>query len=211
MNRNQKTITILCLVVTTLLLSSTFVTLNTFGYDWNITATTTLIEHDNIAYGVIDGNHDMENQYLETEFAAQLRYIREAQSSGTTSMANSSNVFRRSFDSLYYNSFSRFFYEESEWKDHPTYLKVTNDTGYGPNFNFTVGLNDKGLLDLKSATALELEADVIYLFRVNLRAGEFFDLNIKSTALLNYQIYFNDVYSSGGTVNGVDRDVLPLF
>ena len=211
MNRNQKLITILCLVVTTLLLSSTFVTLNTFGYDWNVTETTTLIEHDNIAYGVIAGNHDVENQYLETEFAAQLRYIREAQGTSTTSMSNSSNVFRKSLDSIYYDSFSRFFYEESDWVDHPTYLTATNDTGYGPQFNFTVGLNDKGVLDLKSTTALELEADVIYLFRVNLRAGEFFDLNIRSTSLLNYLIYFNEVYSSGGTVDGVTRDLVPLM
>ena len=210
MNRNQKIITVLCLVVTTLLLSSTFVTLNTFGYDWNLTETTTLIEHDNIAYGVIDGNHEIENQYLETEFAAQLRYIREASGSATASMNNGSTVFRKSFDSIYYDSFSRFYYEESEWKDHPTYLKVTNDTGYGPNFNFTVGLNDKGMLDLKSATTLELEAEVIYLFRVNLKAGEMFDLNIRTTALLNYLIYFNGVYSSGGSVNGVNRDLLPL-
>ncbi|MCG3215433.1 MAG: hypothetical protein KAS63_01875 [Candidatus Heimdallarchaeota archaeon] len=211
MKIKQKILSILCLVVSILIVSSTFITIETYAYDWNVTTTVTLNEHDNTGYGVINGNHAMENQYLENDYDTDLRYVREDTGFSATSMGNGSSVFRQSYDSSYYNSFNRYFYEESNWINHPTYLTATNNTGAGPNLNFTVGLNDQGELSLKSKTTLELEAEILYLFTVNLREGEFFDLNIRTTAFLTYYVYFNDVLSYADSANGVSRNVQPLF
>jgi hypothetical protein len=211
MKRNQKNI-ILAFLVVTLFLSLTLTSVKTLGYDWNFTTTMGLVEHDKTEYGYLTGNHMMENQYLETKYATDIRYVREGVGNTVNSMNNNSKEFRTSFASSYYNSFNRYDYGSNVWANHITYLQAFNNTGLSPQLNFTVGLNDKGTLSLKSQTALEMEAGVVYLFRVNLRAGDVYDLNLRAVDFASYYVYYGDQYSFQGSVSALPtRDVQILL
>ncbi|MHA2254670.1 MAG: hypothetical protein ACXAAM_01185, partial [Candidatus Heimdallarchaeaceae archaeon] len=83
-------------------------------------------------------------------------------------------------------------------------------TGFGPNLNFTTGVNDKGKLPLNAKTSLIVDADIYYVFTIDLKAGDMYDLNMKSTGSVNYYIFFEDTMSSSGNVNGLTRDIQPL-
>jgi len=211
MKINQKRITITGVIVSLFLVLSTFAPIQTLAYDWNVTNSTVLEETNNIGYGVITGNHDRENQYLEAGYDTDIRYVREGTGSITQNMGNSSSDFRSSRDSTYYRPFSQYDYLDNEWKQHPTYLQAFNNTGYGPNLTFTTGVNNMGFLSLNSKTALVLEGGIYYVFKVKLKEGELYDLNIKTTSNLNFYVYFNDVLSSSGNINGITRDIQPLF
>ena len=144
MKRNQKNI-ILAFLVVTLFLSVTLTSVKTLGYDWNFTTTMGLVEHDNTEYGYLTGNHLFENQYLETKYATDIRYVSEGVGNTIDSMNNNSKEFRTSFSS-YYNSFNTYDYSDNAWANHITYIQAMNNTGLSPQLNFTVGLNDKGTL-----------------------------------------------------------------
>ncbi len=211
MKRNQKNF-ILTFLVVTLFLSVTLTSVKTLGYDWNTFTTMGLVEHDKTEYGYLTGNHMMENQYLETDYATDIRYVSEGVGNTVDSMNNNSKEFRSSFSSIYYDSFDRYDYGNNMWANHITYIQASNNTGLSPQLNFTVGLNDKGALSLRSQTALELEAEVVYLFTVNLRAGDVYDLNLRATAFASYYVFFGDQYSFEGSVGAVPtRDVQILF
>ncbi|MCG3220096.1 MAG: hypothetical protein H7641_01845 [Candidatus Heimdallarchaeota archaeon] len=209
MKRNQKVITF-GIIVAFFLVFSVFSPIKTMSYDWNLTHSTILEETDNVGYGYLTGNHYLENQYLEADYATDIRYVREGSGSIINSMDNSSSVFRSSEDSSYYQPFSRFNYLDAEWKSFPTYIQAMNNTGYGPNLNFTTGINDKGKLLLNAKTSLILETDTYYVFTIDMKAGEMYDLNMKSTGLVNYYIFFEDTLSMSGTVDGITRDIQPL-
>ena len=210
MKRNQKNIFLTFLVVM-LFLSVTLTSVKTLSYDWNFTTTMGLAEHDNTEYGYLTGNHMIENQYLETKYATDIRYVSEGVGNTIDSMANNSKEFRSSFGS-YYDSFNTFDYTNNMWANHITYIQASNNTGLSPQLNFTVGLNDKGALSLKSQTALEMEAGVVYLFTVNLRAGDVYDLNLKAVDLASYYVFFGEQYSFEGSVGAIPtRDVQMLF
>jgi len=210
MKRNQKNM-ILTFLVVTLFLSVTLTSVETLGYDWNFTTTMGLVEHDNTEYGYLSGNHLFENQYLETKYDTDIRYVSEGVGNKIDSMNNNSKEFRTSFSS-YYNSFNTYDYSNNAWANHITYIQAMNNTGLSPQLNFTVGLNDKGTLSLRSQTALEMEAEVVYLFTVNLRAGEVYDLNIRATGFVSYYVFFGEYYSFDSSVGAVPtRDVQPLF
>jgi hypothetical protein len=85
-----------------------------------------------------------------------------------------------------------------------------NNTGYGPNLNFTTGINDKGKLPLNAKTSMILEADIYYVFTIDLKAGDMYDLNMKSTGPVSYYVMFDDIISVSGSVNGITRDIQPL-
>ena len=152
----------------------------------------------------------MRNQYLEADYATDIRYVREGTNSIINSMDNDSSVFRSSEDSSYYQPFSRFNYLDAEWKTHPTYLQAFNKTGYGPHLNFTIGLNDQGKLALNEKTSLVIEPDIYYVFTINLKAGEMYDLNIRCTGTVVYEVYYDDILSVSGSVTGIVRDIQPL-
>jgi hypothetical protein len=209
MKRNQKVITF-GIIVAFFLVFSVFSPIKTMAYDWNVTQSTILEETDNVGYGYLTGNHYYENQYLEADYATDIRYVREGTGSITHSMDNSSSLFRSSQDSSYYRPFSRFNYLDAEWKSFPTYIQAMNNTGYGPNLNFTTGINDKGNLPLNAKTSLVIEADIYYVFTINLKAGDMYDLNMKSTGLVSYYVFFDDILSVSGTVNGLTRNIQPL-
>jgi len=207
MKRNQKRLTILSFVIVFLFFSSSLNSVNIKAYDWNITQTVTLQEYDNVGYGVITGDHSMENQYLEAEYDTDLRYVRPSIGSISDTMGNNSKDFRASFVSTYYQTNDQFVLEDDTWQNFPTYLQAFNNTGYGPNLNITVGLKTQGELSLKDTTALELDPEIIYKYTVSLKAGDLYDLNIKTTDILTYYIYFNGVLSQANSVNGITRDV----
>ena len=209
MKRNQKVITF-GIIVAFFLVFSVFSPIKTMAYDWNLTHSTILEETDNIGYGYLTGNHYYENQYIEADYATDVRYVREGSGSVINSMDNSSSIFRSSEDSSYYKPFSRFNYLDVAWNEHPTYLQATNNTGFGPNLNFTTGVNDKGKLPLNAKTSLIVEADIYYVFTIDLKAGDMYDLNMKSTGSVNYYIFFEDTLSSSGNVNGLTRDIQAL-
>ncbi|MHA2357257.1 MAG: hypothetical protein ACXABK_00625 [Candidatus Heimdallarchaeaceae archaeon] len=208
---NRKRITIIGVIISLFLVLSTLAPINTLAYDWNVTQSTVLEETNNIGYGVITGNHERENQYLEVSYDTDIRYVRENAGSITENMGNSSIDFRSSRDSSYYRPFNQFDYLDNEWKQHPTYLQAFNNTGYGPNVTFTTGVRNMGFLSLNSKTALVLEGGIYYVFKVKLKEGDLYDLNIKTTSNLNFYVYFNDVLSSSGNINGETRDTQPLF
>ncbi|MFW9851812.1 MAG: hypothetical protein ACFFDS_02630 [Candidatus Thorarchaeota archaeon] len=200
------------ILVVTLFLSVTLTSVKTLGYDWNSMTTMGLVEHDNTEYGYLSGNHMMENQYLETNYATDIRYVSEGVGNKVDSMNNNSKEFRTSLTSMYYDSYDTYDYYSNAWSNHITYIQAMNNTGLSPQLNFTVGLNDKGALSLKSQTALEMEAGVFYLFTVNLRAGEVYDLNMRATNFVSYFVFYGEYYSFDGSVGAVPtRDVQFLF
>ncbi len=207
MKRNQKWITILSFVIVLLFFSTSLNSVNIKAYDWDITQTVTLQEYDNVGYGVITGDHSMENQYLEAEYDTDLRYVRPGIGSSSTNMGNDSKDFRASFVSTYYQTNDQFVLEDDTWQNFPTYLQAFNNTGYGPNLNFTVGLTTQGELSLRDTTALELEPEIVYKYTVSLKADDLYDLNIKTTDTLIYYIYFNGVLSQANTISGISRNV----
>ncbi len=207
MKRNQQRLTLLSLVVVILFISSSFSSVRTKAYDWDVTQTVTLQEYDNTGYGVLTGNHAMENQYLEAQYDTDIRYVREPLGSTTQNMANSSKDFRASFTSLYYQSNNQFVKEDDKWINFPTYIQAFNNTGTGPNLNFTVGVKNQGELLLNKETALELEAEVLYRYIVTLKADDIYDLNIKTTDSLTYYFYFEEQLAAADTINGISRDV----
>ncbi|MHA1592676.1 MAG: hypothetical protein ACTSUP_09415, partial [Candidatus Heimdallarchaeaceae archaeon] len=207
MKRNQQRLTLLSLVVVILFISSSFSSVRTKAYEWDVTQTVTLQEYDNTGYGVITGNHAMENQYLEAQYDTDIRYVREPLGSTTQNMANNSKDFRASFTSLYYQSNNQFVKEDNEWTNFPTYIQAFNNTGYGPNLNFTLGIKNQGELVLNKNTAFELEAEVLYRYIVSLKADDIYDLNIKTTDSLTYYFYFEEQLADSDTINGISRDV----
>lgn len=210
MNFSKKKIILFSILISTFLISSTFTTIKVLGYDWNETQTFTLQEDDNTGYGVFDGRRIRENQYLEAEYATDIRYVNLDSDSSTVSMANDSTVFRGSWQSSYYGNFRGFNYESSEWMDYPTYIQASNNTGVGPNLQITTGVNNQGYLDLNSKTAIEIDPNIVYVFKVYLVAGKMFDLNIRTIAGLNYYIYFEDILTNSGSANGLTRNIFPL-
>ena len=210
MNFTKNKIVLFSCLITTILLSSTFTTINVLAYDWNTTQTYNIQEDDNIGYGVFDGNRAIENQLLENEYDTDIRYVQLDSSSTTQNMGDASTDFRTSADSSYYNSYMRFDLDSSEWKQLPTYFQAFNNTENGPNLQVTTGVNNQGYLDLGGKTAVELYPGIIYVFKVNLVAGKMFDLNFKTTTNLNYYIFFNDILSDSGSANLISRNVYPL-
>ena len=209
MKRNQKII--LTFLVVTLFLSVTLTSVKTLGYDWNFTTTMGLVEHDNTEYGYLLGNHLIENQYLEAEYATDIRYVREGVGTTTDSMNNNSKEFRTSLFDSNYRSFNKYDPLSNEWLNLPTYIQASNNTGVSPRLNFTVGYNDKGTFSLKSRSALEMEADVIYQFKVNLRSGKLYDLNIKSTDWGFYYVSLGETSILQYIFGFNDRTIQPLY
>ncbi len=201
---------VLFYIITSLILSLAFISINSLAYDLNETETFTLNEYDNVGYGVLDGNRLRENQLLETQYATDVRYVKETIGSTTHSMANDSSVFRTNLASTYYDDNIRYDIEQSTWRYNPIYIQAFNNTGIGPNLSFTTGVNNQGTLTLGSETAVEMEADTYYVFKVRLQAGEMYDLNMKSISSVSYYIYFNDYLSRSGSVNGETRNIQPL-
>jgi len=197
-------------VISSLIISLAFISINSLAYDLNETETITLNEYDNVGYGVLDGNRLRENQLLETQYATDVRYVKEAIGSTTHSMANDSSVFRTNLASTYYDDNIRYDIEQSTWRYNPIYIQAFNNTGTGPNLSFTTGVNNQGTLTLGSETAVEMEADTYYVFKVRLQAGEMYDLNMRSISSVSYYIYFNDYLSKSGSVNGETRNIQPL-
>ena len=212
MNITKKKLVLFGCLISTLILSSTFMTVKVLGYDWNETQTYNIREDNNIGYGVFDGQRVFENQYLETEYATDIRYVHLDDDSTIETMGDGSTDFRTSEDSLlgYYKSFMRFDLDSNEWKMLPTYFQAFNNTDEGPNLQVTTGVNNQGFLKLDDKTALELFPGIIYVFKVNLFAGKMFDLNFKTTTTMDYFIFFDDTLSDSGTADGLTRDVFPL-
>ncbi len=210
MNLNRKKLIFLSCLISSILISSTFTTIHVLGYDWNETQTYAIQEDNNVGYGVLDGTRIRENQYLEAEYATDIRYVQLDSGSITESMVNDSSDFRDSADSGYYNSFMRFDLDSNEWKQLPTYFQAFNNTGNGPNLQLTTGLNNQGFLSLNDKTAIELQPGIVYIYKVNLVAGKMFDLNFKTTSGLNYYIFHEDVLSDSGSANGLTRNIFPL-
>ena len=210
MNLNRKALISLSCLISSILLSSTFTTINVLAYDWNTTQTYDIQEDDNIGYGVFDGKRIRENQYLEAEYATDIRYVQLDEGSTTESMSNDSTDFRDSADSIYYNSYMSFDLDSNEWKQLPTYFQAFNNTGVGPNLHLTTGINNQGYLKLDSKTAIELYPDIIYIYKVHLVAGKMFDLNFKTTSNLQYFIFLDNVLSDSGSANGLTRAIYPL-
>jgi len=210
MNFSRKKIILFSILISTILISSTFTTIKVLGYDWNETQTFTLQEDDNTGYGVFDGNRIRENQYLEAEYATDIRYVNLDSGSTIASMSNDSTVFRGSWQSSYYGNYRGFNYESSEWMNYPTYIQASNNTGVGPNLQITTGVNNQGHLDLNSKTAIEMDPNIVYVFKAHLVAGKMFDLNIRTISSLNYYIYFEDILTDSGSANGLTRNVFPL-
>jgi len=212
MKRNQKVITF-GIIVAFLIVFSMYSPVKTLAYDWNVTYRTMLEETDNVGYGYLIGNHDLENQYLEAEYATDVRYVREGAGFPLiNSMDNGSSVFRNTiFSTSYYRSYDKFDYLNNEWKNYPTYIQALNNTNLGPNLNFTTGFHDLGDLSLNSKTSLVLEPDIVYVFNVNLKANDLYDLNIKTTRDLYYLIFYKDTFSFFGFTSGVEREIQPLI
>jgi hypothetical protein len=201
---------VLFYIITSLIISLAFISINSLAYDMNETEIITLNEYENVGYGVLDGNRIRENQLLETQYATDVRYVKEAIGSTTHSMVNDSSVFRTNLASSYYDDNFRYDIEQSTWRYNPIYIQAFNNTGTGPNLSFTTGINNQGTLTLGSETAIEMEADTYYVFKVRLQAGEIYDLNMKSISSVSYYIYFNDYLSRSGSVNGETRNIQPL-
>ncbi len=197
-------------IITSLIFSLAFISINSLAYDLNETETVTLNEYENVGYGVLDGNRLRENQLLETQYATDVRYVKEAIGSTTHSMDNDSSIFRTNLASTYYDDNFIYDIEQSTWRYNPIYIQAFNNTGTGPNLNFTTGVNNQGTLTLGLETAIEMEADTYYVFKVRLQAGEMYDLNMKSISSVSYYIYFNDYLSRSGSVNGETRNIQPL-
>ncbi|NPD87350.1 MAG: hypothetical protein HGN29_01420 [Asgard group archaeon] len=212
MKRNQKVFTF-GVIVAFLLAFSIYSPIRSYAYDWNVTHSTLLEEIDNVGYGYLTGNHDLENQYLEADYATDIRYVREgAGNPRVDSMDNGSSEFRSTiFSSSFYRSYDKFNYLDNEWETYPTYIQAFNKTNLGPNLNFTTGFNDMGILPLNSKTSLVLEGGIVYVFNVNLKANDIYDLNIKTTRTLYYIIYYEDTFSFFGGVDGVVRFIQPLI
>ena len=211
MKRNQKIITF-GIIVGFFLIFSAFSPIKTYAYDWNVTHSTILEETNNVGYGYLSGNHDLENQYLEADYATDVRYVREGAGFPViNSMDNDSSIFRPSFFSSAYRSYDKFDYLEGDWETYPTYIQAINKTGLGPNLNFTTGFHDLGTLSLNSKTSLVLEEGIIYVSNVNLKANDLYDLNIKTTRDLYYWVYYEDTFSFFGYVSGVVRYIQPLI
>ncbi len=201
---------VLFYIITSLIISLAFISINSLAYDLNETETIALNEYDNVGYGVLDGNRIRENQLLETQYATDVRYVKEAIGSTTHSMVNDSSLFRTNLASTYYDDNFRYDIEQATWRYNPIYIQAFNNTGTGPNLSFTTGVNNQGTLTLGSETAIEMEADTYYVFKVRLQAGEMYDLNMKSISSVSYYIYFNDYLSRSGSVNGETRNIQPL-
>ena len=212
MKRNQTVITY-GIIVAFFLVFSVYSPIKTYAYDWNVIHSTVLEETDNVGYGYLIGDHDLENQYLEADYATDVRYVREgAQSPIVNSMDNDSSIFRSTlFSSIFYGSYDKFDYLNNEWKNYPTYIQALNQTNLGPNLNFTTGFHDLGELSLKSKTSLVLEPDIVYVFNVDLKNNDLYDLNIKTTRDLFYIIFYEDTFSYFGFVSGVVREIQPLI
>ncbi len=211
MKRNQQRLTLLSLVVVLLFVSSSLSSVRTKAYVWDVTQTVTLLEYDNTSYGVLTGNHAMENQYLEAQYATDIRYVREGFAPQTDSMANVSSDFRTSFSEDYYQTSNQFIMEDGEWTNFPTYLQAFNNTGTGPNLNFTVGYKDQGSLSLTTITTIEMEADILYRYTVNLQANDLYDLDIRTTGALDYVVFFEGQESVSDQINGFDERAVQLL
>ncbi len=210
---NKRKTLFLALFVSSLLTLTAFTAVRTYSYNWDIYSSQVLQETNNVGYGLILNKNLPENQYLQLDYASDVRYVKEGYNNHVDSYGNDSTTLRGVFPGIgssYYTQNSLFDYYTNEWKDFPTYIQANNLTGVGPHLNFTSGVNSLGVLSLTSKTALVLDAKMLYFFSVKLKAGELYDLNIKSTSTVNFYIYYNNMLSYYDSVNGYTRDFQPL-
>ncbi len=208
-NQKKKKIA-LFYILTSLLVSFTFISINSLAYDLNETNEVSLNYYDNVGYGVLDGNRLRENQLLETQYATTVNYVKEEIGTASHGMANDTSIFRTNLANTYYDDYARYDVEQSVWEYHPIYVQAENDTGTEANLIFTTGVNDQGTLSMGSETAIEMEQDTYYVFKVHLQAGDMYDLNLKSINSVSYYIYYNDYLSRSGSINGETRNIQPL-
>ncbi|MHA1829814.1 MAG: hypothetical protein ACTSX6_14330 [Candidatus Heimdallarchaeaceae archaeon] len=210
---NKRKTLFLALFVSSLLTLTAFTAVHTYSYNWDIYSSQVLQETNNVGYGLILNKNLPENQYLQLDYASDVRYVKEGYNNHVDSYGNDSTTLRGVFPGIgssYYTQNSLFDYYTNEWKDFPTYIQANNLTGVGSHLNFTSGVNSLGVLSLTSKTALVLDAKMLYFFSVKLKAGELYDLNIKSTSTVNFYIYYNNMLSYYDSVNGYTRDFQPL-
>jgi len=208
-NQKKKKIALFYLL-TSLLVSFTFISINSLAYDLNETNEVSLNYYDNVGYGVLDGNRQRENQLLETEYATTVNYVKEEAGVVSHGMTNDSSIYRTNLANTYYDDYIKYDEEQSIWEYHPIYIQAVNNTGTDANLMFTTGINDQGTLSMNSETAIEMEQTTYYVFKVHLQAGEMYDLNMKSINNVNYYIYFNEYLSRSGSLNGETRNIQPL-
>ena len=92
-NQKKKKIALFYLL-TSLLVSFTFISVNSLAYDLNETNEVSLEYYDNVGYGVLDGNRQRENQLLETEYATTVNYVKEEAGVVSHGMTNDSSIYR---------------------------------------------------------------------------------------------------------------------
>ncbi len=199
------------LTVITLLILSLFNAISVISYDWNITNTQILNEDDNIGYGLFNGTHGIESQLVQVDYETDIRYVKEGIGAETDSYGNNSYDWQRS--SGYYDSFYTFSFEDREWVNLPTYIQAFNNTGFGPNVTITSGVVNLGILNLDEKTVLEIEKEMIYVYAVDLKAGELYDLNFLATDKdLTYMVYYEGIDVSGEKLKvGFNRNISPLY
>ena len=197
--------------VITLLILSLFNAISILGYDWNRTNTFIFNEDDNIGYGLFNGSHGIESQLVQVDYETDIRYVKEGIGATIDSYDNDSSNWQRS--SGYYDSFYTFSFEDREWVNLPTYIQAFNNTGFGPNVNVTSGIVNLGILNLDEKTLLEIEKEMVYVYAVDLKAGELYDLNFFATERdLTYMVYYEGIDISGETLNaGFNRNISPLY
>lgn len=198
-------------IVITLLILSLFNAISVLGYDWNRTNTMILNEDDNIGYGLFNGTHGIESQLVQVDYETDIRYVKEGIGATTDSYDNDSYDWQRS--SGYYDSFYTFSLEDREWVNLPTYIQAFNNTGFGPNVTITSGVVNLGSLNLDEKTILEVEKEMVYVYAVDLKAGELYDLNILTTENgLTYMVYYEGIDISSETLSsGFNRYISPLY
>ncbi len=199
------------LTVITLLILSLFNAISVISYDWNITNTQILNEDDNIGYGLFNGTHGIESQLVQVDYETDIRYVKEGIGAETDSYGNNSYDWQRS--SGYYDSFYTFSFEDREWVNLPTYIQAFNNTGFGPNVTITSGVVNLGILNLDEKTVLEIEKEMIYVYAVDLKAGELYDLNFLATNKdLTYMVYYEGIDVSGEKLKvGFNRNISPAL
>jgi len=197
--------------VITLLILSLFNAISILGYDWNRTNTQILNEDDNIGYGLFYGDHGIESQLVQVDYETDIRYVKEGIGAITDSYDNNSFNWQRS--SGYYDSFYTFSFEDREWVNLTTYIQAFNNTGFGSNVTITSGVVNLGILNLDEKTLLEIEKEMVYVYAVDLKAGELYDLNFFATEKdLHYMVYYEGIDISGEKLKaGFNRNISPLY
>ncbi|MHA1684847.1 MAG: hypothetical protein ACTSYD_00415, partial [Candidatus Heimdallarchaeaceae archaeon] len=214
MNRQLKIKKYLLLtVISSLLVVSSISPLMTTAIQFNSSQSVILNEENNIAYGVFAGDYSIANHYIQTKYAADLRYVQEGVGIETMSLGNDSTKFVANLESSYYGPYYRWPYDEDDVIYVPTYFQGLNKTGYAPHINFTVGIEKMGFLPLDIRTAFTLEAGHLYVFKLDLPSYKIFDLNARSTNTIYGVIYNNATkfFVSSFSVEGTKRYVQPIY